>query len=446
MPNPDLYLINESPTGEAAKRQAMQRLSVLLNGLIRLGDIVQHGDRHFHQYAHFRDGSGAPDVSLGFDGDYYLDDVSNVLYLKTAAVWNVIASLGGTGGTGLNTVCMNLPAELLVTPSCVDATTPTFAVTWATQTANKVLASPNGSSGVPGFRKVVGADLTTNTVPLDKLVQVPGFYLVGNPTGSTGNLAAMPLGGAFAVDVGTGELRTVAFTGDITIAANSTTTVLATVNSNVGTFGAASKTLVVAANGKGLITGISETSIAIAYTQVSGLATVAHTGSASDITTGTLPAAQLPDTGTAGTYTVVTTDAHGRVSSGSVTTLTAGTGLTGAGTLDADRTVSFAAISDANLLGNISGGSAAPTPHTLSAYVNALLSPTTGDVFVWNAGVLGKVSPGAANTALVSNGAGTLPSFKAASIGGTGTITGTYTCDGAFSGTINPGGLTIVWT
>jgi hypothetical protein len=68
--------------------------------------------------------------------------------------------------------------------------------------------------------------------------------------------------------------------------------------------------------------------IAIGYQQITGIQsltffgggtqTTAWTGSASDISSGTLSASRLPSSGvTAGTYTSVTVDATGRVTGGS---------------------------------------------------------------------------------------------------------------------------------
>jgi phage-related tail fiber protein len=60
------------------------------------------------------------------------------------------------------------------------------------------------------------------------------------------------------------------------------------------------------------IDGITHISFAFGGTQ-----TTAWTGSASDITSGTLSASRLPSSGvTAGTYTSVTVDATGRVTGG----------------------------------------------------------------------------------------------------------------------------------
>lgn len=67
---------------------------------------------------------------------------------------------------------------------------------------------------------------------------------------------------------GSNQIRRMALSGDISAPTASGVTTLATVNANVGSFGGAAKTLTATANGKGLITAIAETNIAIVSTQV----------------------------------------------------------------------------------------------------------------------------------------------------------------------------------
>jgi hypothetical protein len=68
--------------------------------------------------------------------------------------------------------------------------------------------------------------------------------------------------------------QTITLTGDITgSGTGSFAATLATVNSNVGTFGSATQTPVFVVNGKGLITSASNTTIQIAESQVTNLAT-----------------------------------------------------------------------------------------------------------------------------------------------------------------------------
>jgi len=158
-------------------------------------------------------------------------------------VWGAI-----TTGTGVTSVGLSMPADFTVTNSPVTSTG-VLTATWASQAANLVLASPNGSSGTPSFRAIVNDDL--------------------------------PASGVVAA-----------------------------------TYGTASAVPVFTVNAKGVVTNVTNTTIAISNTQVSGLGTmstqnansVAITGGAIDGTTigGTTPAA--------GTFTSVT------MTSGTITT------------------------------------------------------------------------------------------------------------------------------
>ena len=87
-----------------------------------------------------------------------------------------------------------------------------------------------------------------------------------------------------AANISSGTLpagRMPALTGDITTSAGAVATTLATVNSNVGTFGSATQVGTFTVNGKGLITAASNTTITAALLTVSAK-TVAYTTVASD--------------------------------------------------------------------------------------------------------------------------------------------------------------------
>lgn len=62
-----------------------------------------------------------------------------------------------SGGGGVSSVALTLPNVFTVTGSPV-TTSGTLAASFASQTQNQVLASPNGVSGTPTFRNAVGAD------------------------------------------------------------------------------------------------------------------------------------------------------------------------------------------------------------------------------------------------------------------------------------------------
>lgn len=67
---------------------------------------------------------------------------------------------GGGGGSGtVTSVALTMPSDFSVAGSPI-TTSGTLAVTAASQAANLVKASPNGSSGVPTYRNLVTADVT----------------------------------------------------------------------------------------------------------------------------------------------------------------------------------------------------------------------------------------------------------------------------------------------
>ena len=73
-------------------------------------------------------------------------------------VWGAI-----TTGTGVTSVGLSMPADFTVTNSPVTSAG-VLTATWASQAANLVLASPNGSSGTPSFRSLANDDLPASGV------------------------------------------------------------------------------------------------------------------------------------------------------------------------------------------------------------------------------------------------------------------------------------------
>ncbi len=125
-----------------------------------------------------------------------------------------------------------------------------------------------------------------------------------------------------ATDLTSGTLPTArlpAFTGDITTSAGAAATTLATVNSNVGTFGSATQIPVVTVNAKGLITGASVTTVTPAWASITGRPT-------------TVAASGLTDA----VSTARTVAASGLASGG--------------GDLSANRTITVTAASDAETI------------------------------------------------------------------------------------------------
>jgi hypothetical protein len=122
---------------------------------------------------------------------------------------------------------------------------------------------------------------------------------------------------------------------------------------------------------------------------------------------------------------------------GTVTSVSTGTGLTG-GPITVSGTISLASISDKNLLANVSGGSAAPTPTTLTALIDAALGATRGQILYRNATVWTVLNPGTAGQILQTGGAGADPAWAAAGAGGT--VTSVATGTGLTGGPITTSG------
>lgn len=203
-----------------------------------------------------------------------------------------------------------------------------------TPNANTTCAGPSsGGSGFPSFRSQVNGDLPTSPANT-----VKGSIAGGAPTDLTAtqlttlcNVFTSSLSGCAPASGGgtTNFLRAdgtwtapgggaiTALTGDVTATGpGSVAATLATVNSNVGSFGSGTAIPNFTVNAKGLITAAGSTTL-----------------SASNITTGTLPAGQMPAltgdvTSTAGT--VATTLAW--ISRAASKTLTINNSLTLTGT------------------------------------------------------------------------------------------------------------------
>lgn len=92
-----------------------------------------------------------------------------------------------SAGTGtVTSVAQTVPSVFSITGSPV-TTSGTLAIDWATgQTQNRVLASPNGSSGAVSLRALVGADIPQISLATSGNGGVTGNLPVGNLNGGTG--------------------------------------------------------------------------------------------------------------------------------------------------------------------------------------------------------------------------------------------------------------------
>lgn len=226
-----------------------------------------------------------------------------------------------------------------------------------------------------------------------------------------------------------------ALTGDGTASGpGSAAFTLATVNSNVGSFGAADKTLTATANGKGLVTAIAETSIQITESQVTDLTTdlAAKAPLASPTFTGTvtLPAGQvvngvtLTTAGSSGDYLGADGTYHTIPTGGSV----AFSDITGATNTTAAMVVGTGASLATSGSGTITA-TAAPLSGIsgLGTGVATALAVNTGSsgAFVINGGALGTPSSGVA-----TNLTGTASGLTAGTVTTNANLTGPITSSG----------------
>jgi hypothetical protein len=179
------------------------------------------------------------------------------------------------------------------------------------------------------------------------------------------------------------------------------------------TYGSASSVPVIAVNAQGQITSSTNTTIAIANTQVSGLGTMSTQAANSVAITG----GTINGTAIGGTTAAAVTG----------TTITAGTQFTGAGTGLTGTATSLNIGGTASKATNIVGGSAGSLPYQSAADTTALLAAgTNGQVLTLASGVPSWVTPAATGVTSVS-GTGTVSGIT---LSGTVTSTGSLTLGG----------------
>lgn len=94
------------------------------------------------------------------------------LFIQAFGTGGAYYSQRGTG-SGVTSVALSLPSIFTVTGSPV-TTSGTLTATLASQTANKILASPSGSTGTPSFRSLTTADLPVRTAGITYVIDGGG--------------------------------------------------------------------------------------------------------------------------------------------------------------------------------------------------------------------------------------------------------------------------------
>lgn len=245
-----------------------------------------------------------------------------------------------------------------------------------------------------------GAVMTidNDVVTFAKMQNITTDRLLGRDTVGAGDIEELTVGGGIEF-TGTG-IQTSAFTGDATKTAGGTTLTLATVNSNVGSFGSASQVVTFTVNAKGLITAASNTPISITSSAVSDFNEAAQDAIGAMIdsslvyvdATPTLQRAALTGDVTASAGSNATTIASGAVSLSKMASLTAST-----------------------IIGNNTGISATPIALTVSQVKtmlsldlveNTALSTWTGSTNITTLGTIGTGTWNATTISIAKGGTG----------------------------------------
>lgn len=306
-------------------------------------------------------GAGNGALAIALDTD--------ILYISNGSAWveladpafspNAITALTGDGtATG--------PGSVALTLATVNSNVGAFgsASSVGTFTVNaKGLTTAAGSTAIQIAESQV-TNLVADLAAKQSTTLTNTHLLVGNASNIATDVAA---------------------SGDLTLA-NTGAFTFNTVNSNVGAFGSASSVGTFTVNAKGLTTAAGSTSIQIAESQVTNLVSdlaakqsttltdthilvgngsnvatdVAMSG---DVTISNTGVTTLKNTGTAGTYVKVTTDAQGRVTSGSVSPQAIADGGTG----QTSKAPAFDALSPMTTAGDLIYGGASGTGTRLAA-------------------------------------------------------------------------------
>ena len=186
----------------------------------------------------------------------------------TSVINQTIISDGGGGGGGsgsVTSVDLTAPSEFSVSGNPVTIAG-TLALSWVNQTANKVFASPNGSTGTPTFRALAAADIP----------DISATYLTVSTAAST----YVALAGSYSNPSWITSLAGSKITGNISGNAANVTGVVAIANggTNLSALGTANQVLGVNNGATGLEYKTVSAGTGISVTHAANSITVANTG------------------------------------------------------------------------------------------------------------------------------------------------------------------------
>lgn len=200
--------------------------------------------------------SGSPTITL-------LSDAYGTLYSPTtSANWNSIPTVIQSG------------LDTLATSGIVKS-----------QTQNKVLASPNGSSGVPSFRALVAGDLPAGTGTVTSVAAtVPAFLSIsGSPITTSGTLAIGLSGTALPVLNGGTGTTTSTGSGNVVLSTSPTLT-----TPNIGAATGSSLNLSGLTASQAVVTDGSKNLASLAYTSNNTASTIVSRDSSGNFSAGTV--------------------------------------------------------------------------------------------------------------------------------------------------------------
>jgi hypothetical protein len=385
-------------------------------------------------------------------GDARVTKDTATIYVWNGSAW--VASGGGGGGVSSVGLADGSATAIYSISGSPVTSTGTLTFTFKTQTANTVLAGPTtGSAAQPTFRSLVSADIpnnaanttgtaanivatSNNTLVTLSSLSLPYSQITGAPAALTASDSVVITSGNITLVgdsatpgaskyYGTNSGSTLGYysipvsginqlTGDVTAGpgTGSQVATLATVNSNVGSFGSSTSIPSITVNAKGLVTAASGNAVVAPAGTLTGTTLASNVVTSSLTTVGTIGTGVWQGTavgeayggtgftsytagdmiyasalntlsklgiGTTGNVLTVSGGVPiwaAPATSGTVTSIATNNGITG-GTITTTGTIGLATIAANSVLANTTGSSAVPIANTLGTVTEATSSVLT---------------------------------------------------------------------